>query len=89
MKEFTTGMTQARLITDVAANSLEYQTIMNDFLSCLEYSTTKEEVEEECSKLLGILKDIGGPCEKASRVLTENIVEAASKKKLTIELSLL
>ena len=89
MMDFTSRMLQADLITDVAAKSpaCEYQVIMNNFLSCLEYSTSTKEVEEECSKLLGILKAIGGPCKKASKAIRQDFVEGI-KHKCDIELLL-
>lgn len=88
MKEFTTRMLQADLITDVVAQSSEYQVVMNDFLSCLEYSTAKHDIERDCNTLLGILSAIGGPCKRAAAAIRHDILEAV-KNKHNIELSLM
>ena len=76
MKEFANQMMEADLITDIVAKSPEYQAIIDDFYCCLQYANSKKEVEEECSKLLKILKKIGGACKRASSAIKEDILKA-------------
>ena len=86
IQEFAQRMIQANLIADVVVKSVEYQMLINDFLSCLEYASTKQEVIKDCNKLLKILKDIGGPFTRASEVIKRDIIDDCYKCKCTVEL---
>lgn len=87
MKDFANRMLQADFIGDTVARSPEYQVIVNDFLSCFRYTHTKQQVERDCSKLLGILKDIGGPCKRAGEAIKHDLIEGI-KNKCNTELAL-
>ena len=80
MKEFASQMLQADFITDVIAESPEYQVVMDSFFSDLQYSSTKEEVEQGCKQLLEILENIGGPCKKASKKIKQDLTEGVKHK---------
>ena len=77
--EFAHSMLMAEFIS-FHKNPPEYQMMMNSFLSCLEFGDTKKEVEEMCSKLLGILRSMGGPCMKAAETIKRKIIEDVKHK---------
>ena len=73
IKDFATRMLQADLIGDAVARNPSYQAIMDEFLAGLQYSSHTNEVEEDFSKLLGALEDMGGPFKKASAQLKRDV----------------
>ena len=83
--EFAREMLQEQLIGDAVFRNPNYTTIVNNFLSTLLFMTEQRLIEQQCSKFLKVLHNIGGlhPTEFIKKQLTDTV-----KTRLNIDLHL-
>ena len=87
VSDFARKMYQDNLITETTAENPSYSDIIKEALASLQFLQHKHEIEEKCSKILGVLTRVGGPCVEASQAIKQQLKDETSKK-LNIELNI-
>ena len=87
VSDFARKMHQDDLITAATARKHSYFDIIEEALGGLEFLRHKHEIEKRCSKILGALTHVGGPCADASQAIKQQLKDETSKK-LNIELNI-
>ena len=85
IKKFAMELLQEQLISDAVSRNPEYRTVVDNFLSTLLFMTERSQIEQQCSKFLKVLHNIGG--QFPSEYMKKQLVDAA-KTRLKIDLHL-
>ena len=85
IKKFAMELLQEQLISDAVSRNAEYRTVVDNFLSILLFMTERSQIEQQCSKFLKVLYNVGG--QFPSEYMKKQLVDTA-KTKLNIDLHL-
>ena len=91
MKTFSRYMFEAKVINKEVMRSFNYDNIMEQFMSAMEYKRSIPELQEHCQLLINVLEKLGGAVELAaneiSRLLSQLEQNSSPSQSTAINLS--
>ena len=78
MKKAAEMMLEAGIITQTNESKPNFDAIINNFLSALDFMDKLEDIKEHCVKFLSVFYTLGGPFVHAGNMIKKHICKKAS-----------